>query len=87
MERNTAQNASGFPVEPLHSVRVVHLKASTRVFPYPDSIPSQDCPELQETHYFMRFIATGVTLGRWAQICIDPYIISFQSLVRWWCFH
>ena len=47
-------------MEPLHSVGVVHIKSSTRVYPDSDPIPSQDCPELQEAHHFLDFIATDL---------------------------
>lgn len=56
MEGSVARNAWGFPTEPQHLVGVVHIKGLTPVFPNPDSIPSQDCLELQETH-FLGFLA------------------------------
>lgn len=55
MEGNPSRNAWVFPTEPLHSVGVVHIKALTRVFPNPDSIPSHSCPELQEARHFLDF--------------------------------
>lgn len=58
MEGNPSLNAWGFPTESLHSVGVIHVQALTRVFPSPDSIPSQGCPELQEAHHFLDFFTS-----------------------------
>lgn len=60
MEGNIARNVGCFPTEPLHSVGVVPIKALARVFPNPDSICSQGCPELQEVHYFLNSLAADL---------------------------
>lgn len=59
MGGNTVRIAWGFPLEPLRSVGVVHVKALTRVFPNPDSIPSQAFPNCRKPH-FLDVLATDL---------------------------